>query len=689
MKEIESIRDTVGYGIKGRCSMKIGIKLMLTFSILTAGALFVVSSVGYFYTTTLFTQSIQNEMEEVVSSHVNTLDGWLVGKAKVLETTGSTVITIPGSMEAVFAVHFSGFEKTDKEISDLYLGTITGEMLDGSGWIPPADYDPRNRPWYQAAIAANKLVYTDPYVDMTTQKFALSIAMPLRDQSDTLLGVLSEDILLETLMENVTKMNIRGQGYALLFDKKGNLLVHPDSELVMKNVLEDDTVKDLRALFTEMMAKEKGFVSYEQQGVQQMMFYDKIPVTGWTLAFTIPTEIVYQPLKELKNLFASLTFGVMVLVIGVCLFVSREITRPMINLTRAAQQIADGNLTVQATVQGGEKSKDEISILAQEFNIMAQKLSEMIGERDQAEQELRGAHDQLEEKVEIRTQELVAANQELQAMNQEIIETLEKLKKTQGQLVQAEKMSALGSLVGGMAHEINTPVGVAVTAASYLGDLIAEVNVQCLEGTIKRKELLHYNDECREASEMVLANLRRAAQLISSFKKVSIDQANEEKRTFDVKEYLADILLSLHPRLKKTKHVVTVQCAEKIKVYGLPGSFAQIITNLIMNSLTHAYHAEEAGNIIITVVQKEDRFILRYEDDGKGIDKEVLSRIFEPFFTTARGMGGSGLGLYIVYNIVTQQFGGTIDCYSEKGKGVTFVMNLLLQGKDEKNILEY
>jgi len=361
----------------------------------------------------------------------------------------------------------------------------------------------------------------------------------------------------------------------------------------------------------------------------------------------------------------------------------------MINLTCAAQQIADGNLTVQATVQGGEKSKDEISILAQEFNIMAQKLSEMIGERDQAEQELRGAHDQLEEKVEIRTQELVAANQELQAMNQEIIETLEKLKKTQGQLVQAEKMSALGSLVGGMAHEINTPVGVAVTAASYLGDLIAEVNVQCLEGTIKRKELLHYNDECREASEMVLANLRRAAQLISSFKKVSIDQANEEKRTFDVKEYLADILLSLHPRLKKTKHVVTVQCAEKIKVYGLPGSFAQIITNLIMNSLTHAYHAEEAGNIIITVVQQEDRFILRYEDDGKGIDKEVLSRIFEPFFTTARGMGGSGLGLYIVYNIVTQQFGGTIDCYSEKGKGVTFVMNLLLQGKDEKNILEY
>jgi len=668
--------------------MKIGTKLMLTFSILTAGALFAVSSIGYLYTADQFVKSIQMEMKEVVNSQVNILEGWLVAKAKVLETTGSTVVTIPGSAEALFAVHLSGFEQTDNEIADVYLGTIDGKMLDGSGWIPPDDYDPRNRPWYKAAMAENKLIFTDPYVDMSTKKFALSIAMPLKDTSGKIMGVLSEDILLDTLTENVKKMNMNGRGYALLIDKKGTILVHPDNDLILKNVMEADKLKELEAIFKEMLAKEKGFVSYEHQGAKKMMFYDKVPSTGWTLAFTVSTEVIYQPLKELKLLFASLTFGVMVLVIGVCLFVSRELTRPMLNLTRAAQQIAGGNLLVQADIHGKEREQDEIGILAREFNIMAKRLSEMMWERDRAEKELRIAHDQLEDKVETRTQELVALNQELQAMNQEIIETLDRLKKTQGQLVQAEKMSALGSLVGGMAHEINTPVGVAVTAASFLGDLIREINLQCQAGTIKRKDLMNYNEECREAVEMVLANLRRAAQLIGSFKKVSIDQANEEKRIFEVKEYLSDILLSLHPRLKKTKHTVTIHCDNHVKVYGFPGAFAQVITNLIMNSLTHAYTAEDAGNIVISVVKKEDRFILQYSDDGKGIDNTVLPRIFEPFFTTARGIGGSGLGLYIVYNIITQQFGGTIDCYSEPGKGANFVMSLALGEENTKETLQ-
>lgn len=268
--------------------------------------------------------------------------------------------------------------------------------------------------------------------------------------------------------------------------------------------------------------------------------------------------------------------------------------------------------------------------------------------------------------------------EETQAANKELSRTLDYLKATQGQLVEAEKMAALGGLVAGVAHEINTPVGVGVTAASALEDKTAAFKEIYTSGRMKRSDLEKYLDIAGQSSQMILRNLERAAELIHSFKQVAVDQSSEEQREFKVKEYLQEILLSLRPQLKKTQHTITINGDDVLTLDSYPGVFSQIVTNLVMNSLLHAYEPEEAGQLIFDFKQENSRFIFKYSDDGKGIPQENLSKIFDPFFTTKRGQGGSGLGLHIIYNLVTQKLGGTIRCESEVGQGTRFVMALPL-----------
>ena len=298
-----------------------------------------------------------------------------------------------------------------------------------------------------------------------------------------------------------------------------------------------------------------------------------------------------------------------------------------------------------------------------------------ITERKLAEEHLRQVNSELERKVELRTQDLLAMNEELQAINQELTTTIDTLRTTQHQLIQSEKLASLGSLVAGVAHEINTPVGIGVTASSHLLHAVRDFSQQFASGTpLRRKELEAFLVECNEASTIIFNNLERASRLIRSFKQVSADQHSEAKRVFRIKPYLEEILLSLQPKLKKTNHKVRIQCDEHLEMDGYPGAFSQVITNLVVNSLLHAYGEEDQGCIAIQVELKDKQFYLRYSDDGKGIDAKVANRIFDPFFTTKRGDGGTGLGLYVVYNIVTQQFGGTIECVSNQGRGTTFTI---------------
>lgn len=288
---------------------------------------------------------------------------------------------------------------------------------------------------------------------------------------------------------------------------------------------------------------------------------------------------------------------------------------------------------------------------------------------------------ELEEKVLERTMEYESANEELVAMNDEIYHsniklssTLKQLQETQLQLIQSEKLSALAQMVAGVAHEINTPVGVSITAASFLDDHTKELATLYESKQMTRESLEKYLDICKESIKIITINLTRAGNLVKSFKQLAVDQSSEQPRDFVVKEYMEQIILSIMPKLKNTKIKIDLDCEEKIKLNSYPGAISQVITNLIMNSLNHAYEDNNEGTIRIVISEEIDAKMLRihYEDDGKGIEEENINKIFEPFFTTKRGMGGTGLGLNIVYNIVTQKLHGTIECSSKVNMGTTF-----------------
>ncbi|MBI3188300.1 MAG: hypothetical protein HYZ31_10615 [Gammaproteobacteria bacterium] len=281
--------------------------------------------------------------------------------------------------------------------------------------------------------------------------------------------------------------------------------------------------------------------------------------------------------------------------------------------------------------------------------------------------------------AEQKTTELARANQELARTNQALIKTnknlsnsLEKLNETRDQLVQNEKMAALGGLVAGIAHEINTPVGIGVTAASHLQDKITAFRHKFAEGAITKTEFTQFLELSDETCTILHNNLQRAARLINSFKQVAVDQTSEDLRPFNLQDYIEEVLLSLRPKLKKSSLRVTLDCPPDIEILSYPGAVSQILTNFIVNSLLHGYDTQDSGHILIRVIEEDDGLLLRYCDDGRGVPVETLPRIFDPFFTTRRGEGGSGLGLHLVYNLVSRQLQGRIRAYANQPRGLCF-----------------
>jgi ligand-binding sensor domain-containing protein/signal transduction histidine kinase len=287
----------------------------------------------------------------------------------------------------------------------------------------------------------------------------------------------------------------------------------------------------------------------------------------------------------------------------------------------------------------------------------------------ETEAALRRLNDELESRVEDRTRELKKANDDL-------LTTLRKLRKAQGQLVESEKMASLGSLVAGVAHEINTPLGITVTAASHLNDATRRFRTARESGEIDQRTLDSYESAASQGTKLILENLKRAARLVSSFKQVAVDQSAEQRRLFNVREYIDEILLSLNPRLRRTQHQIRVDCPADLTLVSFPGAFYQILSNMVINSLIHGFAEIPQGHIDIVVEDHGQEVQISYRDDGCGMSAETTQRIFEPFFTTRRSQGGSGLGMHIVYNLVTQGLQGSIICDSAVGAGVTFNLRI-------------
>lgn len=294
-----------------------------------------------------------------------------------------------------------------------------------------------------------------------------------------------------------------------------------------------------------------------------------------------------------------------------------------------------------------------------------------VTEQRRTQEEIQNLNTELEARVTLRTADLERANNDLSV-------TLTTLKTAKDHLVQSEKLAALGALVAGVAHELNTPIGNGITIATSLQHRIQEFDVLVKKG-LTRSDLAAFLDSAREAADIMARNLARAGSLVTSFKQVAIDQTSSQRRPFSLAVLASEILLTLNPSIRKSGCTVTTEIAQDLELDSYPGPLGQVLTNLINNAVVHGYREMPCGHIGICAQRMgTDQLRLEVSDSGHGILKTDLTHVFEPFFTTRMGQGGSGLGLHIVHNLVTSVLGGQITVQSEAGQGAVFTLTMPL-----------
>ncbi|SMF73465.1 Histidine kinase-, DNA gyrase B-, and HSP90-like ATPase [Azospirillum oryzae] len=271
--------------------------------------------------------------------------------------------------------------------------------------------------------------------------------------------------------------------------------------------------------------------------------------------------------------------------------------------------------------------------------------------------------------------QLSDANHELERRRSEAEAALDRLREAQEAMIQSEKLASLGALVAGVAHEINTPVGIAVSCASHLADATLAMRRRAADGDLGKAEFARYLATATDTTDLILGNCERAAQLIAGFKQVAVDRASAERRSVNLAAYIQDTLVSLQPKLRPSGHAVAVSCPADLELDSYPGVLSQILSNLVMNALTHAFADGRAGDMAITVdCPDPDTVRLCFTDNGRGMIEDHRARVFEPFFTTRRGRGGSGLGLHIVHNLVVGALAGSITVDSAPDRGTSFTL---------------
>ncbi|HWF96973.1 MAG TPA: HAMP domain-containing sensor histidine kinase [Xanthobacteraceae bacterium] len=354
--------------------------------------------------------------------------------------------------------------------------------------------------------------------------------------------------------------------------------------------------------------------------------------------------------NTLGDLFAGIAIAVVLSVsisILVGLAIARSIVRPLQGLMSSVDAIVSGHY---AQTVDDLNARDEIGDMARAVEVFR---TNAIAKR-QAEIDLKASKEHAED-------------------------ALRDLQDAQRSLIEAEKFAALGGLVAGVAHEVNNPVGISLTVASSFARRCAQFSDEIRDGAVRRSKLEEFVAGNHEAAKQLVTNLNRAADLIQSFKQVAVDRSHAERRVFNLREATEQMMVSLRPALKHSLIWLSVDVPAEISLKSYPGPYGQVLTNLVLNALSHAFPDKRAGTLRLSARKVGiDQVEIEFADDGIGMSEEVQRRAFEPFFTTRRNRGGTGLGLHIVYNLVSRRLGGTLRLESQPGHGTVFRIRLPL-----------
>lgn len=350
--------------------MKLKPKLMMMFLSAVLITAIPLATLGLYQTEKQATRNVDSKLTGLMSSAANELNGWISSNAKVVETLGFVIQEgVPAGQlnEDYFDIMKLGSNK--ESLSDLYFGSEQdGHFMNGSDWTPDAGYDPRQRPWYQEAKQADQLVFSDPYLDMMSKQYAVSMAMPVLNKTGQLQGVVAGDLLLSTLTDTVGKINLDGLGYTFLIDKKGMLLAHPDEKQV--NTSASDNA-ELKPLLADMQANPSGEKNFNYNGENYLLFYNQIPSTGWVIGSVISEKLAYSEYYELRNNYILIIAVTLIVVMAAAYWIATLFIKPLKSLGATSRLMSSGDFTGRVQIKG----KDEFAELGTAFNQMSTQLS--------------------------------------------------------------------------------------------------------------------------------------------------------------------------------------------------------------------------------------------------------------------------------------------------------------------------
>ncbi|WP_422378494.1 ATP-binding protein [Roseibium sp.] len=497
-----------------------------------------------------------------------------------------------------------------------------------------------------------QLAWTPPYPDAAAAGLMVSLVAPVY-HSDEFVGVFGSDLTLAVLNEQLKVDDTAIANFWVLAEGGQVVAASRPPQDMSSRILNLSEVLDplqIETVFSispnELQRSDHGvWKTFDLQG------------TPWRMLLYIAKEDLRSSVFELMTPYLAMMSLCVASLIGLVVLQHRRFTLPALQLARHVE-----NLPHKVRIQS--------PVVPRHWKSLFGRANTTELERREAIHKLQDVNADLEDRVAERARELTQANAELSR-------TVAELKEAQSQLVKSEKLAGLGSLVAGVAHELNTPIGNAVMMASTLVDRSRDFQ-KVVHQPLEQEALLEFAEVVDNGNQLILRNLSKADELVASFKQVAVDQTSYKRRVFSFSEIVKEIGVTLGPSLEKAHVIVETTIKADAEMDSYPGPVGQVLLNLYNNALVHAFPPEKSGVIKVHSVADGSHLTLTVADNGMGIPEETIGKIFDPFFTTKLGMGGSGLGLHIVYNLVTELLGGKIDVESKAGEGTTFKIVLPL-----------
>lgn len=464
-------------------------------------------------------------------------------------------------------------------------------------------------------------------------------------------GVLVGEIRISDLPAMVRTSGESGQ-VLMVLDSNHQLIAHTDETLSGQQI-------NLSNLALVQLEPGEPVVAGRFQFNRQSWFGARVStsVSDWSVIVAEPLARAFQQQALVNRILQVTLIVALATVLLGAAWGSMRLGRWFQGYAGVVQRLAEGDYQLDL----GSRRIRELDDLNQHLRQTATAIREREARLTQLNQEL-----------DLRVQERTA---KLSDTNAQLKTALDELRLAQQDLVQAEKLAALGGLVAGLSHELNTPLGIGVTTLSTMQAQLQAFEGQFNQGQLTKTELQQFLDNCRTGTRVTLRNIEKAADLISSFKQVAVDQTSNQRRCFELHQLVDDVLLTLKPMLRQQAIELQVMVPRGVELDSYPGPLGQVLTNLVSNAVVHGLAGQDAGWIRIEV-RADEGITLAVSDSGAGIPDEYLKRVFEPFFTTRRGRGGSGLGLHIVHTLVTQVLAGSIHVENGTVGGARFTVVL-------------